>query len=192
MSLGPLPDVPRERRRMATLVAVAALGLLCVIALVLGVRGLLAPADGRPTSRSTTNGERLGGAAAAPSSAAVGPSSTPTASPDDAVTFVSPTGNIRCVVSTQGARCDITERDWEPPAKPAGCTQRWGPGVYVNARTSGVVCADDRVQGGAALEYGDAVTRGDFRCDSAQNGMRCVNTRTQRGFMLARGAYRLT
>ncbi len=197
MSLPPLPDVPRERRQTSTRVAVVALGLLCLLALVLGLRGLLAPADSRTSSGATpqpgtTSAEQSGGAAATPSNGPATPSPTSTASPDGTIRFVSPTGNIRCVVSTQGARCDIIERDWEPPAKPSGCRQQWGPGLYVNPRTSGVVCADDRVQGGSALEYGDAVTRGDFRCDSDEDGMRCVNTRTQRGFTISRGSFQLS
>ncbi len=191
MSLPPLPDVPRERRVIATLVAVGVLGALVLLALVVGLRGLFAPAGEGARSRAMPS------TAGAPGSGGTGSSGSPTASattsaPDGAaLRFVSPSGNIRCAIGTQGARCDIIQRDWEPPAQPASCQQRWAPGVYVDSRGSGLVCDDTSVSGGAPLEYGESVIRGVYRCDSDESGMRCTNTATGRGFAVARAAYRL-
>jgi hypothetical protein len=36
------------------------------------------------------------------------------------------------------------------------------------------------------LAYGDAIRRGRFRCRSRRDGMRCVNVRTEHGFLLGR------
>lgn len=189
MSLPSLPDVPRERRRTATLLAVGVLGALVLVALAVGLRGLFAPAakspgaGDRPTPTTAATSASAGSAAASPTTAAANAA---------ALRFVSPSGNIRCLISTRGARCDIIERDWEPPARPAGCTQRWGSGVSVDSSGSALVCDDTAVAGGNPLEYGDSVSRGSYRCDSDETGMRCTNTTTRRGFAIARAAYRLS
>ena len=58
------------------------------------------------------------------------------ASPAAAATFFeSPSGNIGCVIGKgSGVRCDIRERDWSPPPKPAGCPVDWGNGLTVAKR----------------------------------------------------------
>src|SRR5690349_1741503 len=38
-------------------------------------------------------------------------------------TFQSPSGNIGCVIAGDIARCDIVQRTWQPPARPASCPQ---------------------------------------------------------------------
>ncbi len=201
MSLPRLPDVPRERRRTATVVAVGAFAVLCVVALVLGLRGLLAPADGQPAARSTATGSRApetptGAAGSSPSAGS--PTATATSSGvtqgavpggSDAVAFSSPSGNIRCAVSSAGARCDIVQRDWKPPSRPAACQQDWGRGLYVDADRAGVVCAGDRVGKGKALGYGKALQRGGFRCVSSREGVLCRQLSSRRGFQIARGSY---
>ncbi|GAB3593357.1 hypothetical protein GCM10027446_15580 [Angustibacter peucedani] len=197
MSLPPLPDVPRERRRTSTVVAVGALGVLCVLALAFGLKGLFAPADGEPASGGTATGSATptqDGAAASSATDAAGSTASPsaTATAQDAVEFVSPSGNIRCRLTPDEARCDITERDWDPPKTPASCTSTYGSGVYVTPQKSGLVCADDRVEGGDALEYGDSVQRGSIRCDSDEDGVRCVHVPSKHGFSISRGSYRLS
>jgi uncharacterized protein DUF6636 len=103
--------------------------------------------------------------------------------------FRSPSGNIGCVIGRQGgARCDIRNRDWSPPPKPASCMLDWGFGLTVERRGRGrFVCAGDTVLGqGRRLAYGEAIRRGRFRCVSRQSGMRCVNRRNGHGFALSR------
>jgi hypothetical protein len=103
--------------------------------------------------------------------------------------FQSPSGNIGCVIGRQGgARCDIRNRNWRPPPKPASCMLDWGFGLTVDRRGRGTfVCAGDTVLGqGRKLAYGKAIRRGRFRCVSRQSGMRCVNRRNGHGFALSR------
>jgi hypothetical protein len=103
--------------------------------------------------------------------------------------FQSPSGNIGCVIGRRGGvRCDIRNRDWRPPPKPASCRLDWGFGLTVERRGRGrFVCAGDTTLGqGRRLAYGDAIRRGRFRCVSRRSGMRCVNRRNGHGFNLSR------
>src|SRR5258708_28951478 len=43
--------------------------------------------------------------------------------------FVSPTGNVSCMIDAGWARCDIIDRDWAPPARPADCEFDYGQGI---------------------------------------------------------------
>ena len=103
--------------------------------------------------------------------------------------FQSPSGNIGCVIGRRaGVRCDIRNRDWSPPSKPASCQLDWGFGLTVERRGRGrFVCAGDTTLGqGRRLAYGKAIRRGRFRCVSRRSGMRCVNRRNGHGFVLSR------
>lgn len=112
------------------------------------------------------------------------------AGPASAATFFkSPSGNIGCAMQAKlGVRCDILEREWRPPPKPASCPGEWGNGVFVGRRGAGTyTCATDTVVGaGRTLPYGDSISRGRFRCTSRKSGMRCVNRRNGHGFKLSR------
>ena len=115
------------------------------------------------------------------------------ASPASAATFFeSPSGNIKCVIDkSSGVRCDILKRDWKPPPKPPWCPVDWGNGLEVSARGKArFTCAGDAVPDGRTLAYGDAIRRGRYRCRSRPAGMRCVNLRTSRGFLLSRARAR--
>ena len=113
--------------------------------------------------------------------AAAGPASA-------AVSFHSPSGNIRCVIAAKiYTRCDITNRDWRPPPKPRSCEFDWGNTLEVGLRGPGRFgCVSDAIDPGRELPYGKAITRGRFRCRSRTSSMRCVNTRNGHGFALSR------
>jgi hypothetical protein len=103
--------------------------------------------------------------------------------------FQSPSGNIGCVIGRRGGvRCDIRNREWSPPPKPASCRLDWGFGLTVGLRRRGrFVCAGDTTLGqGRRLAYGEAIRRGRFRCLSRRSGMRCTNRRNGHGFSLSR------
>jgi hypothetical protein len=201
MSLPPLPDVPRDNRRTATVVAVGVLGVLCVGALVFGLKGLFAPADGDPGGSATTAAQPSpsaatsapatteGGDASTPSSASPASASTPPEPAGDLVQFASPTGNIRCAISSAGARCDIGDKTWSAGSKPGGCTADWGHGLFVDGKRASVTCASDAVDGGSALKYGKTVTRGDFTCRSSKDGITCRNGASGHAFRLSRATY---
>jgi hypothetical protein len=113
---------------------------------------------------------------------------TAAAPADAAVFFHSPSGNIRCVIDAKVfTRCDITNRDWTPPPKPATCDFDWGNTLEVGRHGRGRFgCVSDAVNFGRKLAYGEAIARGRFRCRSRRIGMRCVNTRNGHGFALSR------
>jgi hypothetical protein len=105
-----------------------------------------------------------------------------------AVSFHSPSGNIRCVIAPKTyTRCDITSRAWRPPPKPRTCEFDWGNTLEVGLRGRGKFgCVSDAIDPGRVLPYGESITRGRFRCRSRTSGMRCVNTRNGHGFALSR------
>lgn len=183
----PDPYIEREasrRRNSYLLVAMAA--VVCVLGAVLAVNGLTGGSGGSPQAGT---GSDEAGVAGTKQAAPTGTedSSEP---PADLVLFKSPSGNIGCALSTQGARCDIGDKEWKPPAKPADCDGDWGVGVSVAAKSAALVCATDTVLGqGKELAYGSDIERGDYRCDSSEDGMRCENTKTGHGFTIARAKY---
>ena len=104
--------------------------------------------------------------------------------------FVTPTNNIGCYVTNESARCDINQRDWTPPPKPASCDLDWGQGLNISASGVHFTCAGDTVLGAAdVLAYGSSARRGDFVCTSAPDGMTCLDIQTGHGFRVSRQRY---
>jgi hypothetical protein len=106
--------------------------------------------------------------------------------------FTSPTGNIGCYIGTENVRCDIGERDWQPPPKPADCDLDYGQGIAMHIGGSPrIVCAGDtaRARGTDPLPYGQSIQAGSLRCDSAESGMSCNDLATGHGFTLSRQDY---
>ena len=70
-----------------------------------------------------------------------------TSEPDaatDLVGFTSPSGNVGCIVDSAYVRCDISERDWTPPPRPADCEFDYGQGISLSGgETAAFVCAGD-------------------------------------------------
>ena len=94
------------------------------------------------------------------------------------------------------ARCDILQRSWKPPARPASCPTivDYGQGAIV-ARTgrARLVCAGDTSMDPHApiLPYGRTIVRGVLSCSSATTGMTCRSSRTGHGFFISRQGFRL-
>lgn len=108
--------------------------------------------------------------------------------------FVTPTQNIGCSLAGDVARCDIDERSWSPPPRPASCDVDWGQGILVDDTGKGrFVCAGDtsRDLSAPVLAYGEDSRVGDFNCASRPNGVTCENRSTGHGFLLNRERYRL-
>ncbi|WP_231395906.1 DUF6636 domain-containing protein [Mycobacterium sp. URHD0025] len=107
--------------------------------------------------------------------------------------FTSPSGNVGCYLDASTARCDIRDRSWAPPLRPASCEFAYGQGVTLRrGRPAAFVCAGDSALGaGAELSYGDSITAGTLRCESADSGITCRDTKTRHGFALSRQAYHL-
>lgn len=118
---------------------------------------------------------------------------TAAAEPGGLVTFISPSGNVGCILDSDYARCDIIDRDWNPPPRPADCELDYGQGIGIApGERPAFVCAGDTTLGGEnVLAYGDSLTRGRLSCDSSENGISCRDARTGHGFSLARQVYQL-
>jgi hypothetical protein len=110
--------------------------------------------------------------------------------------FRSPTGNIGCVLIDGDARCDIAQRSWSPPKRPASCPSivDFGQGLEMQATGDpGFVCAGDtsRDPSSPSLGYGIASKVGPFECVSRSSGMTCTRTTDGHGFFLSIQAYRI-
>jgi hypothetical protein len=108
--------------------------------------------------------------------------------------FRTPSSNIGCVIGGNQVRCDIQQRDWEPPPKPASCDVDYGQGITVGASgPARFVCAGDTALNptGPVVPYGTDTQVGSFLCASREDGVTCKNTSTDRGFFLARDRYEL-
>jgi hypothetical protein len=113
--------------------------------------------------------------------------------------FHSPSGNVGCQISPTGVRCDIDQRNWSPPPRPADCRLDYGQGISIGiGKPARFVCAGDTARvlppyGGAGepLAYGEAITAGPMRCESAESGMTCRDVGSGHGFSISRQAYQL-
>ena len=110
----------------------------------------------------------------------------------DLVGFTSPSGNVGCYIDPATVRCDILERDWAPPPRPADCEFDYGQGITLTAGEAPTfVCAGDTTLGGGApLAYGKSISAGTLQCDSAETGFTCRDSKTTHGFTIAREGYR--
>jgi uncharacterized protein DUF6636 len=109
--------------------------------------------------------------------------------------FRTPSGNIGCVMSAGGARCDIRKRDWAPLPRPASCSQQvdYGQGLQVAHRGQATfVCAGDTAlePGLASLSYGTASRVDGSECISRDDGVTCVN-QTGHGFFISVQSYQV-
>lgn len=106
--------------------------------------------------------------------------------------FVTPSGNIGCVIGAGQARCDISQRSWKPTPPPEPCPVDYGQGIQVGSAEAAFVCAGDTSLGGpATLGYGQSSRRGPLLCVSSQDGVTCTNTSTGSGFFISRQSYQL-
>lgn len=131
--------------------------------------------------------------------AGASPHAIPTQTPPKLVTeltgFQSPSGNVGCYIDPTTVRCDIAERDWPLPARPADCDLHvdFGQGLILSAGGEArFVCAGDTALGyGETLAYGSSIAAGTLTCDSAESGITCRDSATQHGFAISRQAYQI-
>jgi hypothetical protein len=201
--VGPMADLERGSiampwRKWVPALTIDALGLLFVAVIA------LAGCDGTADRRSE------GPTPATEQSQPTGPNKQPAPAKSISVVpvdvefthFASPSGNIACVITgsgdselvTRGVRCDIDERDWSPPPRPADCELDYGQGVVLGVgEAAQLLCTGDTTIGRDTepLAYGDAITAGPIRCESAQSGITCRDVESGHGFSISREAYQL-
>jgi hypothetical protein len=109
--------------------------------------------------------------------------------------FQSPSKNIACMYfeydGHKALRCDVGDKSWTPPPKPANCEQDWGNSFEVQARgTAGGSCTGDTQIGQplAVLPYGEVWQRSGITCKSEQSGVTCFNA-DRHGFSLSRAKW---
>lgn len=123
----------------------------------------------------------------------------PIASAVEQVYFTSPNGNIGCFMDPWHVRCDIRDRSWTPPPRPASCPEfgdyahDYGQGIVLNADDPAgpqFTCANDSVFGaGSALPYGQTMQLDSIRCQTSPTGVSCSDFLNGRGFSMSRDSY---
>jgi len=133
----------------------------------------------------------------------------------DVAAFVTPSGQIVCLLSSDGVRCDYFAEDkaWQAP-QPGNCDIDTGWSLSVD-RTAGTSCVGDSIVAKAAkgsgfeswhrpgdpavawngltlaaLPYGATIVVTTFRCDNLSSGVTCENESTGHGFFMSRESIR--
>lgn len=108
----------------------------------------------------------------------------------DVQQFTLPSGNIACVISSGGARCEIADADFG--TDPAGaCAGRWGGLLSVGAGPGAAGCLEgwSALGGGTVLQYGESTRAAGYSCASSTEGVACRNDATGHGFWLRSSAF---
>ena len=107
--------------------------------------------------------------------------------------FMVPGGNLGCQLSDNGARCDIAQRTWAPPAQPNSCNASYGNAIELGRR--GV--ASFPCGGRSAISSGAEVVPvgwddkiGHITCQIRNFGLNCFST-ANHGFIVSRTGYTL-
>lgn len=106
--------------------------------------------------------------------------------------FTTPSGNIGCYIGPEYVRCDIRERDWAPPPRPADCPDftDFGQGLQIADGDATFVCAGDTaLNSDSVVDYGDSISSGSLRCEVRTKGVNCAAAASGHGFFLARDGF---
>jgi hypothetical protein len=184
------PMVRRARRWRVATAAMVVVALLAAGALAAcGSDHAGGPAADQATTATVTTNPATSpttdsGATATTTSQPSGP---PATSPGPETTgpelWTTPSGNIACstILAADGsfniARCDISQRSFTPPPKPADCEFGWGGSLQVDATgPAAFACTSDSVFGSPdVLGYGQKVRAGAVVCASEVQGVTCRN-----------------
>ncbi len=105
--------------------------------------------------------------------------------------FLTPSRNIGCRVSADGARCDIRQHVYREPTRPGSCHGDYGQSLAVSGSdVAAFVCVTDTViaPGARVLRYGTSTIVGDFGCTSRITGIRCLSLTSRHGFHLSQAS----
>jgi hypothetical protein len=110
--------------------------------------------------------------------------------------FRSANGDIGCAIRGGVARCDIAERSWKPPARPASCPLAvpFGHGLEIGrSGTAHFVCAGDSVlnPGAARLPAEKTSLEGPFMCGGFMEEIVCQRLPQGTGFLISRKRYQI-
>lgn len=102
--------------------------------------------------------------------------------------FQTPSGNVHCLLRGDALRCDVLERDHDPPPRPRDCPQGWRGALGLRAAgETALLCEAGTVRNDEAfvLGYGARWLGPGITCDSGEDGLRCTNG-AGRGFQASR------
>ena len=87
-------------------------------------------------------------------------------------------GQCRCMIDADWARCDIIDRDWSPPPGPRTASSTTGRGSRSRpaSRPNSSAPATPPSAPDEVLPYGESITAGVLRCESAEAGITCRDT----------------
>jgi hypothetical protein len=153
-----------------------------------------APSGPPPTGSDATSTPAPGSAAPVATPTPAGTAAVRTVRADQTHVFLSPSGNIVCSLAEDSAVCEIADRTFAPPPKPADCELDHGSMVALRGEASAeFLCYGDTGFGAdvPALPYGASVTNGVVTCTSAESGVACTSASGAHGFALSRASYRV-
>ena len=191
----------RRRRLSPAMRAFVAVDVVLVIALVvviLATRG--GPETPPPTSAAASaTADPATPPATSPSAQASQTATSPTRTEDptegededEARLFASPSGNIVCSISPDGASCSIAELSAEGLVEDEDCEGTVGHVVRVTAEGAERPCVTGRPPGKAPsgtpeLEYETSTSAFGYTCTSSRSGIICRHDGTGHGFSIAR------
>jgi hypothetical protein len=109
--------------------------------------------------------------------------------------FQSPSGNIACLLGSNGVACDISEYTYQvPPGPPCSQHIAWGNRFALEAgKPAEMHCHGDtlRVPGEQTLNYGQTISAGTIICESQPSGMKCADSSSGHYFQVSRDSYNL-
>lgn len=107
--------------------------------------------------------------------------------------FRTPSKNIFCALTPSTVRCDIAQKTWELPTKPANCEFDWGNGLYLDQGAAGLTCTGDTLLNSSkeTLGYGSALRSGTVTCTSESTGLTCRDEKTTHGFTMSAARFSL-
>lgn len=185
-------STPGKRRLPPWLVVFIAFDVLLVAGAAWLLLGGSSGSDADDGASSAPTSEASAGATdAAADPAEPDPSPTLEIDPAEATVIASPTGNITCSIVPEGVRCGIASLAAEP-APVAGCEGTVGHVVELTSAGVSTPCVPDAekpTEAGpdvAVLDYGATSEVNNFVCESTESGMRCTDSTTGDGFVLAR------
>lgn len=189
----------RRRRLSPAMRAFVAVDVVLVIALVVVI---LATRGGPetpppPSAAASATADPAAPPATSPSAqasqTATSPTRTedPTEGEDEARLFASPSGNIVCSISPDGASCSIAELSAEGLVEDEDCEGTVGHVVRVTAEGAERPCVTGRPPGKAPsgtpeLEYETSTSAFGYTCTSSRSGIICRHDGTGHGFSIAR------
>ncbi|WP_102509062.1 hypothetical protein [Sanguibacter massiliensis] len=196
----PIPTGPPARKPLGPgLIAFIVIDVILVVGVVIAAVVLLGGGSGAPGASPTTP---VAGATTpvAGATTSVSPSAPVTSADRPGGTdqrFATPSGNIVCDITANGARCGIASLA-QKPAPVDGCDGSVGFVYVVDASGKvDVPCVPKKELPKKAgkdvnvLGYGQKSAAYGFTCTSDESGMACVDDATGTGFSLARAGGRV-